>query len=1169
MTAAKSNTPWSVKGIERDARETAKEAAAREGMTVGAWLNQMIYTVGDPKRSGGAVDGLRLKDIVTAIEALNARLAKAETVNGESLQSLTRNVGGVVERLQRLERVNANPASSAAIAERLDGLEEKVNDRQRIDAIKALEKAVASVALQFETAHKESLDRLDTQERQLQQLAGRLENAESDPEAASAINYLKNAVDGLAARISRTERLASEAARMNSDAAAAPDPEFVERTGKRLRILGDEIKRGGDQIRSLENTIVKLSSQIDAAEKRSAEGVQKVSETLVDMRRQLESEEAASEEADRQSIEAAMAAATEHADARIAELQQSFEDMVAQIETTNAGNRAAALAAAKPRQATAPLSGAAQAASLDDVLNDDAFFDDGLDDGAVNGDAVTADAESQDDIGAREEDALFDLDEDAFADKRRASDRDAHIDLDDDEADYDADHDGAAASGRDTLTTDDFQDDFDELEGLLDTDAGAAQGTAPSDDAVFSALDDQAGSGEATTDSTAGDILQEVRDAFAGPAAAAPDDAFEAEYAALETDFDDAPGAAAAPKPARRKSAEAPTDLDAVLAELEQMGFREERYDDVDYGDQDADSVADDGVGDPTNGGDAIDDFLDVPFDGEDASSSQQNHKNASPDPAAQADEKADDQAVAPTGKRPDDFIKAARIAARQKASEDAEAATKKKRLSPKQRAILAARVKRKRAEAAKAAAVKQAIATDGESIAPSGDDEREEDALRRKKRKAAAKAKAKRALKGAPEQDENLEFIDDDGAQDDYPDVMSAIEARQETSLADKIGGALAGLKSRMPGGARDAAQSADDDAEEDAPLSKGKSALKGAAKATAKTAGKLSDNAEDVAFFEDETDADENDAVDAAGNLMARPLTLGLGAAVLLAIVALVFISKDTLFPAAQPPEARIAVNPQAAQPATQTPAQASVQTSGQISGQVPAPSSLPAAPGVSGETRLSAQPAPQSEAPDPAAIGAAVNPRDLYLESVAALKLATTPDAEAAALQQLREAAALGHPPAQLQLGELYKTGQGLAEDPVQARAWYERAANGGNILAMHRIGVMSAQGDGGAADLNAAISWFEQAGNRGLVDSQYNLGTIFHTNATRNTASVEDAGQAYYWYSLAAKNGDDQAGSLAAGLVSNLDTERKAALDAAVANWSATAVNAAANELSPAS
>src|ERR1700694_2120134 len=38
----KFGVPWSVKGIRPEARETAKEAARRSGMSLGDWLNSVI-----------------------------------------------------------------------------------------------------------------------------------------------------------------------------------------------------------------------------------------------------------------------------------------------------------------------------------------------------------------------------------------------------------------------------------------------------------------------------------------------------------------------------------------------------------------------------------------------------------------------------------------------------------------------------------------------------------------------------------------------------------------------------------------------------------------------------------------------------------------------------------------------------------------------------------------------------------------------------------------------------------------------------------------------------------------------------------------------------------------------------------------------------------------------
>ena len=135
----KSNAPWSVKGIERDARETAKEAARREGMTVGEWLSQVIYTAGDPESSDGEIEGIKISDIVKAIEHLNKRVITAEGKSAAAMEALARNFGGVVERVQRLERGRPTAGTPAGdFEDRLDPVEEKSGERQGIEALKGV-----------------------------------------------------------------------------------------------------------------------------------------------------------------------------------------------------------------------------------------------------------------------------------------------------------------------------------------------------------------------------------------------------------------------------------------------------------------------------------------------------------------------------------------------------------------------------------------------------------------------------------------------------------------------------------------------------------------------------------------------------------------------------------------------------------------------------------------------------------------------------------------------------------------------------------------------------------------------------------------------------------------------------------------------------------------------
>jgi TPR repeat protein len=53
---------------------------------------------------------------------------------------------------------------------------------------------------------------------------------------------------------------------------------------------------------------------------------------------------------------------------------------------------------------------------------------------------------------------------------------------------------------------------------------------------------------------------------------------------------------------------------------------------------------------------------------------------------------------------------------------------------------------------------------------------------------------------------------------------------------------------------------------------------------------------------------------------------------------------------------------------------------------------------------------------------------------------------------------DAAEQGLAAAQLQLGDLYRTGFGTGVDPLGARAWYEKAAAQGNLDAAARLQIL---------------------------------------------------------------------------------------------------------------
>ena len=972
----KSSAPWSVKGIERDARETAKEAAKREGMTVGEWLNQVIYSAGDGASSGGEVEGLKLRDLVTAIEHLHKRLAETDVRSADALGDLTRKMGGVVERVQRLERVKPAEGGASAgdydgLAARLDKLEKSGGDRHRVDALKALEKAVSQAAVQFDAAQKTTLERLDTAEGRIQNLAARVEELGDADEDASGVGFLKDAIDGLSARIARAERIAGEAAKLKEQAFSATDPEFVERTGERLRVLGDEIKRGGDQIRALETAIAKMSEQIEAAERRSAEGVQKVADTVSTLREAAGAAEGRPDDL-QQIAEAAAQAVRQHTDEHMSALQRAVDTV---------SNRLDAMDARAPEQ----------------PFNDDSANDDSGDDN----DAVAP--------------LAFDIDADdslsrpaGDADKAEALFSSLDADLDPDDG-----ADNGTEDGEDPFA---FDDEPAQQKAHAETrdEAGALLGPEGGDDFAFDLDDDEnaAASDDVRSKGEAGDLLAEVQNVFGKKKPPQPEDA---ESGPRSTD-----------------------DLDDILADLDELTSS-------------ASAAAEEDAAQARSAADA--DALKAMLSDAPAESRAQEageDEDAAP-PAADKDALAASPGARPT----------------------------RRNLTAKQKAILAARARQKR-KAAAAQAGAEGPAPGKEPVGVS-------------------------RMPETQDEDEN------DGG------------------LSAKMSSALSALTGRF---------------------SKNK---------------KPSDAPEEDASADDETDPQSQQGGDRAAmatlkaTAAARPLTLALAVAIMLAVTALFFLVKDIVFrPDASAPRASAPASLPAAEPSLASAAPAN-----------PALAQPEAARMREAATGAAPQPSAGSAVEPVAASAMAVegpvlNPRNVYLESIAALNSAADEEAAANAIRKLEEAAALGHPPAQLQLGELYKTGQGVQQDLGQARVWFRRAANGGNVLAMHRIGVMTARGDGGSANPEEAIIWFERAANHGLVDSQYNLGAVYHPTSSGG-APLQDASKAYYWYSLAARNGDQQAAPLAAGVASLLSDSERRTIETSVGAWREQPRDQDANEL----
>jgi len=173
-----------------------------------------------------------------------------------------------------------------------------------------------------------------------------------------------------------------------------------------------------------------------------------------------------------------------------------------------------------------------------------------------------------------------------------------------------------------------------------------------------------------------------------------------------------------------------------------------------------------------------------------------------------------------------------------------------------------------------------------------------------------------------------------------------------------------------------------------------------------------------------------------------------------------------------------------------------------------------------------------------------------------------LAGIPRDDRRAAQLFETAAAAGHHRAQINLGIFYLSGRGVPRDLVQARAWLEKAAAGGDPHALYLLGRALSESDGQAVedpvraadlfrraaeqghalaglryglalsegfgikrDMAAAQRWLMQAREKGVPEAALALGDLAaRTPVSRDKAVNEQVVQAALsWYQVAANSG----------------------------------------------
>jgi localization factor PodJL len=223
----KPGIPWSVKGIEPETREAAKDAARRSGMTLGEWLNSKILDSTDEQESAPPVrhqrayparaeTSIRLEDIAEQLSRIARReqnTAPASYVSENRLED-EENFARILNRVESNERQTVE--AFTAVNERLAVLSRQVLQTAKMPTIskpeepaafKSLETAVRNIVEHIEISERRTRDSLKSMQDRMAEMAQRATSSNSEQilQSAPAFTSLESRLNELANRVERSE----------------------------------------------------------------------------------------------------------------------------------------------------------------------------------------------------------------------------------------------------------------------------------------------------------------------------------------------------------------------------------------------------------------------------------------------------------------------------------------------------------------------------------------------------------------------------------------------------------------------------------------------------------------------------------------------------------------------------------------------------------------------------------------------------------------------------------------------------------------------------------------------------------------------------------------------------------------------------------------------------
>ena len=109
------------------------------------------------------------------------------------------------------------------------------------------------------------------------------------------------------------------------------------------------------------------------------------------------------------------------------------------------------------------------------------------------------------------------------------------------------------------------------------------------------------------------------------------------------------------------------------------------------------------------------------------------------------------------------------------------------------------------------------------------------------------------------------------------------------------------------------------------------------------------------------------------------------------------------------------------------------------------------------------------------------------------------------------------------AQIDLGFVYETGDGVPKDVAEAVKWFRLAAEQGHAFAQAKLGKIYNNGEGVPENDAEAVKWYRLAADWGYANAQNSLGLMYFNGEGVPQNNIK----AYVWWSVSAAQGFEAA------------------------------------------